>query len=189
MVGGPGGPGVLRRGWLRLVDGACPWGVIIVCPDRMGVTRYRLVIYPPGINETERRRLRVWRGWPRWGALLWIASSVILAGLIGPRTALGISTAALVGTGVAAFTRAGDVRARVRTLRATVMSGYPDPVSRDALRRLNTLAATLIEADDCRQLGLISPIEYEMTCWRVYDQIQPTTHSHPHRTHWWERAA
>ena len=186
MAGVPGGPGVLCRGWLRLVDGACPWGLFIVCPDRMGVTRYRLVIYPPGINETERRRLRVWRGWPMWGALLWIASYVILTGLIGPRTALGISTAAFVGAGVVAFIRAGDVRARVRTMRATVMSGYPDSLSQDARRKLRALAAMLIEADHRRQLGLLSPIEYEMTWWRVYDQIEPD-HSRPHRMHWWER--
>ena len=96
MAGVPPGSGVLRRGWLRLVDGACPWGSFFVCPDRMGVTRHRLVIYPPGINETERRRLRVWRGWPTWGALLWIASDGILTGPIGSRTALVISTAAFV---------------------------------------------------------------------------------------------
>jgi hypothetical protein len=154
----------------------------------MGVIRYRLVIYPPGISEAERRRLRVCRGWPMWGALLWIASYVILAGLIGPRTALAISTAAYVGAGVVTFMRAGDVRARVRTMGATVMSGNPDPVPRDARRKLKALAATLIEADEDRQVGLISEIEYEMTWWRVYDQIQPH-HSSPHRTHWWERTA
>jgi hypothetical protein len=176
---------VLRGGWLRLVDGACPWGSLVVCPDRMGVTRYRLVIYPPGISETERRRLRLWRGWPMWGALLWIASYVILTGLIGPRNALGISTAAYLGSGVVSFTRAGDVRARVRMMRATVMPGCHDPPSRDASRKLQALAATLIEADHHRQLGLISPIKYEMTWWRVYDQIEPD-HSRSHRAHWWE---
>ena len=173
----------LRRGWLRLVDGACPWGWFTVCPGRMGVTHYRLVIYPPGITETERRRLRVWRGWPMWGALLWIASYVVLTGLIEPRTALVISTAAVVGTGAVAFMRAGDVRTQVRAMRATVMSGYPDPLSEDARRKLLALADTLIEADHRRQLGLLSPIEYEMTWWRVYDQIKPD-HSRPHRTHW-----
>ena len=183
-----GGPGLLRRGWLRLVDGAYPWGSLFVCPDRMGVTRYQLVIYPPGISETERRRLRVWRGWPAWGALLWIASYIVLTGLIGPRTALVLSTAAYLGTGVVALMRAGDVRARVGTMRATVMSGYPDPPSRDACRKLQALAATLIEADQHRQLGLISPIEYEMTWWRVYDLIEPD-HFGPHRAHWWERTA
>ena len=183
-----GGPGLVRRGWLRLVDGAYRWGSIFVCPDRMGVTRYQLVIYPPGISETERRRLRVWRGWPAWGALLWIASYIILTEPIGPRTALVLSTAAYLGTGVVAFMRAGDVRARVRTMRATVMSGYPDPPSQDACRKLQALAATLIEADQHRQLELISPIEYEMTWWRVYDEIEPD-HCSPHRAHWWERTA
>jgi uncharacterized protein DUF6611 len=173
----------LRRGWLRLVDGACPWGWFTVCPGRMGVTHYRLVIYPPGITETERRRLRVWRGWPMWGALLWIASYVVLTGLIEPRTALVISTATFGGTGVVAFMRAGDVRARVREMRATVMSGYPDPLSRDARRKLLARADTLIEADHRRQLGLLSPIEYEMTWWRVYDQIKPD-HWRPHRRRW-----
>ena len=188
MAAMPRGPGILRRGWLRLVDGDCPWGSITVCPDRMGVVHYRLVIYPPGISETERRRLRVWRGWPMWGALLWMACYVILAGSIGPRTALAISTAAYVGTGVVAFVRAGGVRARVRAMRATVMSGYPNPLSQDARRKLRALAATLIEADHRRQHGLISPIEYEMTWWRVYDEIEPDR-LRTHRTHWWERIA
>jgi len=67
-----------------------------------------------------------------------------------------------------------------------VMSGYPDPLSQDARRELRVLAATLIEADDRRQLGLLSPIEYEMTWWRVYDQIEQD-HSRLHRMHWWER--
>jgi len=114
---------------------------------------------------------------------LWIASYVILTGLIEPRTALVISIAAVVGTGAVAFMRAGDVRTQVRAMRATVMSGYPDPLSEDARRKLLALADTLIEADHRRQLGLLSPIEYEMTWWRVYDQIKPD-HSRPHRTHW-----
>jgi hypothetical protein len=117
------------------------------------------------------------------GALLWIASYVILTGLIEPRTALVMSTGAVVGTGVVAFMWAGDVRARVRVMRATVMFGYPDPLSQDARRKLRALADTLIEADRRRQLGLLSPVEYEMTWWRVYDQIAPD-HSRPHRTHW-----
>ena len=66
------------------------------------------------------------------------------------------------------------------------MSGYHDPPSGDACRKLQALAATLIEADEHGQLEPISPIEYEMTWWRVYDQIEPD-HSGPHRAHWWER--
>lgn len=183
-----GGSGLLRRSWLRLLDGRCPWGSIDIWPDRMGVTRYRLVVYAPGISETERRSVRVWRGWPAWGALLLIASYVVLTELMDPWTALALSTAAYLGVGAAAFMRAGDARARVRTMSATVMSGYDDPPSRAACHKLTALAATLIEADQRRQLGLISPVDYEVTWWRVYDQIQPN-HPSPHRAHWWERTA
>ena len=157
-----------------------------MCRDRMGVTRYLLVVYPPGISATERRRLRVWRGWPAWGALLWIAWCSFLSDLIGPRTALAMSAAVYVGTGVVAFMLAGVVRTRVHAMRATVMSGYHEPRSRDACRKLQALAATLIEADQRRQLGVISPVEYEMTWWRVYDQMDCCG---PHRAHWWERSA
>ena len=58
----------LRRGWLRLLDGERPWGSLVVQPDRFGVTRYRLVVFPPGISEPERRWVRLARGWPMWGA-------------------------------------------------------------------------------------------------------------------------
>jgi hypothetical protein len=182
----PRRPGPLHRGWLRLRDGASPWGSIDVYPDRMGVTRYLLVVYPPGIDETERRRVRVWRGWPVWGALLWIASYAVITQLIDPRTALFFSTSAYLGTGATAFMQAGNARTRVRTMRATVMSGYHDPPSRAAHRKLQALAATLIEADQHRQLGLISAVEHEMIWWQVYDQIQPE-HASPHRAHWWQR--
>jgi hypothetical protein len=172
MEGIPRGPGVLRRGWSRLLDGDRPWGSIDIRPDRMGVTQYVLVVYPPGISEAERRSVRIWRGWPMWGALLWIASYVVLTQLIDPWTARALPTAAYLGAGIAAFVRAGDARTRVRTMKATVMSGFPDPSSRAICHKLQALAVTLTEADEHRQLGLISPIEYEMIWWRVYDQIQ-----------------
>jgi len=172
MEGTPRGPGVLRRGWSRLLDGDRPWGSIDIRPDRMGVTHYVLVVYPPGISEAERRSVRIWRGWPMWGALLWIASDVVLTHRVDPWAALALSTAACLGAGIAAFMRAGDARARVRTMKATVMSGFPDPTSRAICRKLQALAVTLIEADEHRKLGLISPIEYEMIWWQVYDQIQ-----------------
>ncbi len=63
------GSGLLRRGWLRLLDGDRSWGSIDIRPDRFGVTRYRLVVYPPGISESERRWVRVARGWPLMGAV------------------------------------------------------------------------------------------------------------------------
>jgi Family of unknown function (DUF6611) len=79
--------GLLRRVCLRLLDGGHPWGSLDLQPDRFGVIRHRLVVFPPGISESERRRVRVARGLPAWGAVMWIGCEISLGGLIEPRIA------------------------------------------------------------------------------------------------------
>ncbi|SIS23963.1 hypothetical protein SAMN05445060_4217 [Williamsia sterculiae] len=49
-----------------------PWGGYDICHGRHGMTRYRLVVCPPGITAGRRRRLVLWRNWPLWGAALWV---------------------------------------------------------------------------------------------------------------------
>jgi hypothetical protein len=176
-------PGVVGRCWLRLLDGDRQWGSVDIRPDRFGVIQYRLVVYPPGISEPERRRVRVWRGWPMWGALLWIVSEIVLTNVLDPWTTLAISTAAYLGTGVVTFVAAGDARARVRTMGAMVMAGYCDPLSRATCRKLQELAATLSEADEHRSHELISAAEHELVWWRVYDQMEPGRNA-AHRANW-----
>jgi hypothetical protein len=166
------GSGLLRRGWLRLLDGDRPWGSIDVRPDRFGVTRYRLVVYPPGISESERRRVRVARGWPLWGALAWVVCEIWLSHVTGPWAALAISTAAYAGSGLVAVAMAGAARTRVRTMAAMVMAGHHDPGSAATLDKLENLAAALMEADERLARGLISPANHEMVWWRVYDQME-----------------
>jgi hypothetical protein len=163
--------GLLRRSWLRVLDGDRPWGSIDVRPDRFGVTRYRLVVYPPGISESERRRVRVARGWPLWGAVLWVAGEIWLSHATDPWTALAISTAVYVGSGLVAVAMAGTPRTRVRTMAAMVMAGYHDPASAIARDRLENMASALLEADDRLARGLITPADHEMVWWRVYQQM------------------
>ncbi|HET6734813.1 DUF6611 family protein [Mycobacterium sp.] len=164
--------GLLRRGWLRVLDGDRPWGSIDITPDRFGVTRYQLVVYPPGISESERRRVRVARGWPLWGALVWVVCELALTNMTGPWAALAISTAVFACSGVAAMAMAGDARTRVRTMAALVMAGHHDPASAATRHKLETLASTLMEADDRRKRGQLTPAEHELTWWRVYDQME-----------------
>jgi hypothetical protein len=166
-----GRPGRLRHNVQRLFDGDRPWGSIDIRPDRFGVTRYRLVVYPPGISEPERRRVRVARGWPLWGALVWIVCEIILSHTIAPWAAFAMSTAVFIGSGMAAFWTAGAPRTRVRTMAAMVMAGHHDPVSGAVRDRLENLAGTLVNADECLAAGRISPAEHEMVWWRVYDQM------------------
>jgi hypothetical protein len=158
-----------------LLDGDRVWGSIEVRPDRFGMTRYRLVVFPPGISESERRRVRVARGWPLWGALVWIFCEIWLGHLTGPVTALVTSTAVCLGLGLAAMTKAGDTRRQVRTMGVMVMAGQHDPVSSALLHKLDMLAGALLEADEMLARGEISPSAHEMTWWRVYDQADQTS--------------
>jgi hypothetical protein len=169
------GPGLLRRGWLRMLDGERPWGSIDIRPDRFGVTRYRLVVYPPGISEPERRRVRIARGWPLWGALMWVLCEIWLSHVTGPWTAVAISTAIYLGSGLVALVAAGDPRTRVRTMAAMVMAGHLDPSSTAARDRLENLAASLMDGDERVARGEISPTDHEMIWWRVYNQMGRST--------------
>ena len=169
------GSGLLHRGWSRLLDGDRAWGSLEIRPDRFGLTRYRLVVFPPGISEAERRRVRVARGWPLWGAVVWVLCEICLSQTTGAWTAVIISTAVYAGLGVVTTTRAGDQRRRVRTVGAMAMAGQPDPVASALVHNLKHLACILLEADDLLARGEISPTTHEMTWWRVYDRMAPAS--------------
>jgi hypothetical protein len=168
-------PGLLQRGWRRALDGDRRWGSIDVRPDRFGVTRYHLVVFPPGISESERRLVRVARGWPLWGALVWVLCEVSLSHMTGPWTALAVSTASYLGLGLAAMMMAGDARRQVRTIGVMVMPGHHDPVSSALHDKLDHLAAALVEADELLARGEISATTHEMTWWRVYNEMDPSS--------------
>jgi hypothetical protein len=169
-------PGLLRRVCLRLLDGGHPWGSLDLQPDRFGVIRHRMVVFPPGISESERRRVRVARGWPAWGAVVWISCEISLSGLIEPRIAFAISTATCLALGLAARAVAGEPRTQVRTMAVTVMAGHRDAVSDATLDTLRNLAEMLFDADERRAKGQITAIEHEAIWWRVYDDQMASGH-------------
>jgi hypothetical protein len=160
----------LRRGWLRLLDGERPWGSLTVQPDRFGVTRYRLVVFPPGISEPERRRVRLARGWPMWGALVWLVCEAFLTQATGPWTALVISTSTVAAIGLFTTLAAGAPRTLVKSMAVTV-SAYHNPEAEATRDGLAKLALTLIDADERLERGQISAADHEMSWWRVYDEI------------------
>jgi hypothetical protein len=163
----------MRRAWQRLLDGDRPWGSIDIRPDRFGVTRYRLVVYPPGINESQRRRLRIWRGSPLWGALLWIVAQIVLSQFLDPWTALALASIVYIVSGAVALACAADLRSQVRTLGVTFMAGYSDRIAVDARNKLEAVAASLLEADERLRQGQISAADHELAWWQAYNQLTP----------------
>ena len=162
--------GSARRAWHRLLDGDRSWGSIDVRSDRFGVTRHRLVVFPPGISDVDRRWVRAARGWPLWGALVWIVAEIWLSHVTGPWKALALSIAIYLGLGLITVVMAGAVRRQVHTMVAMVMVGYRDPGSIANRDRLIELAARLMAADDDRAGGRISVAEHESVWWSVYDE-------------------
>lgn len=152
----------------RLLDGDQRWGSLDVVSNRFGVTTFRLVVYPPGITGVERRRLRVWRGWPLWGATLWVLCELLLVQLVGPWTALGMSTTAFVVSGAVALHLAGGARSEVRTLRVSLARGHEDLRARAVAATISRLTHAMADADDRLAEGAITVAEHEMVWWRVY---------------------
>ena len=92
-------------GWRRLLDGGRTWGSLDVSPSRYGVTRHRLVVFPPGISSDERVLLRLWRAWPIWATLMWLVMEMFLVPAIGSGAAVAISTTVCVSAVVATIVR------------------------------------------------------------------------------------
>jgi hypothetical protein len=166
-------PGLLPRWWSRLLDGGNRWGFARVQMDRFGVRRYLLVVYPPGISDTERRRLRMWRGAPIWGTALWVVSEIYLQQLSGAWEALAISSAMVISLVAAALFMAGDTRTKVRMVSVVTMPGQIDAATIAARDRLEALALKMLDADERVKAGRMSPLEHEALWWHVYDLLAP----------------
>ncbi len=147
------------------------WGTFTVYPARFGMTRYRLVVFPPGISEGQRRILRLWRAWPMWGAALWVSLQIggSLAGM--PETALIGGTMLVIAAGAMTFALAGDPRWQVRSMWAVSMAGYSHDEVDEGYRTLKAMAHTLDRADLALEEGRISAVEHEARWWAVYDAL------------------
>jgi hypothetical protein len=158
--------------WTLVLDGQHDWGSVDVSPTRYGVTRYRLVVFPPGIGTVERRLLRLWRAWPTWGTALWVLTQIVLGAVISPGEAFATSTIAYLAGGLFLFLRVADFRCRVRTLSVIRMVGYTDEGSGALFAEVKSLVAALYDADSQRDRGQSSPADHESTWRQVYGRLE-----------------
>ena len=164
-------PSAARRFWSRLLDGERIWGSVDTWHSRHGMTRHRLVVFPPGTNLAERRRLRLWRGWPLWGAVLWIASEVVLSNQLTPIPAVAASTTVYLLSGYFAFVVAGTSRTQIRIAVAITMSDLPDLDSQARRDDISGHAKLLLDADNRFATQHITAAEHEMIWSEVYRQL------------------
>lgn len=79
------------------------------------LVQYRLGIYPPGVTDSERSRLRAWHGSPVWSLLLWLFSAVVLSCLdLHPVIAAAVAGAVTGGAVMLAAHLAAPMRTRMR---------------------------------------------------------------------------
>jgi hypothetical protein len=163
-----------QRRWSRLLDGEHVWGSLDGSVNSDGFRSYRLVVFPPGISRAERRYLRMWWGWPTWGAMSWLALVVGSAAVLSTWTALAISTMAYLGAGALVRALAGNRRSQVRTLRAVRVRGHVDDPCAVNYSLLEAIASLLALADGARDQGRLSVIDHELVWWHVYDCLGRT---------------
>jgi hypothetical protein len=166
-------PGRLRRWYGQLLDGENRWGYVHIQIDRFGVKRYRLVVYPPGISDVQRRRLRVWRGAAIWGAALWVLSEILLEQVTGPLTALAVSTGGVLALAAVTMAKAGEMRTMVREMRVVTMPGLTEVATTGSRDELLSMAMTLTTADERVDEERMSPLEHEALWWQVYEKLAP----------------
>lgn len=175
MTHTPEGDSVLRRLWHRVLDGDTVWGSMAVRPQRWGATSYRIVIYPPGVSVEERRRVRIWRGFPEWGVLLWLSAAAALSGLTDPGTAAAIATTATLSAGATAFTRAKAHRKLVQSTELTLPYPNSDIAMLVRARLIESIGTAMNDADNQLRDGKLSPGDHEAIWWQAYDQLERET--------------
>lgn len=152
--------------WHRLIDGDRSWGSLHISATRYGVTRYRLVVFPPGLSTEQRRLLRVWRAWPTWGMAVWLVLEVALLPTMGTVAALTLSTFAAISAGAVSMACVDQFRREVRTLTVLRMAGVNDRETADIFTELKRHATALALAD--RHL---TGADHEAAMWRVYERM------------------
>jgi uncharacterized protein DUF6611 len=160
-----------RQHWRRWLDGGHTWGSLDVSLSRYGVTRYRLVVFPPGILAEDRMLLRAWRTWPAWGVAAFLILEILLVPSMSPGAALATSTGVLLGSGAVLMAMTATFRAGVRTLTVTRMAGARERDEAERLVRLQALTRELAFADRRLADGEISTVEHEAVVWDVYDRL------------------
>lgn len=160
----------------RLLDGGHTWGSLTVSPPRYGVSRYRLVVFPPGLSPEDRMLLRAWRTWPMWGVAVFLGLEILLPPVLGPGPALWLAAAVSLGAGAALMAMTGAHRREVHAMSVVRTACADDAQVAARYADLHAMADELAVADRKLAEGQIGAVEHELAVWGVYDRMADAHH-------------
>lgn len=154
----------------RLVDGEHPWGSAATYPERYGVTRFRLTVYPPAIDAGARRRLRAWRAWPALGL-----ACVLVAVPLATSIPWGVALAAALACYAAGFAVLASLSAPERRAVHELWAMDPgESATADELlaySRARVLGDLLCAADEALAQGTLSAAGHARVWGHVYREL------------------
>jgi hypothetical protein len=153
------------------VQGTHEWGEYFHTVERYGIVRRQVIVYPPGIDRTERGWLRAWRSWPLVGVATALLIAVGLSEVVSPSAGLALGAVGAVVLCTALAHRARRTRRLVRSVGGIDVPGMPDPVARRRFRGALAVADDHAYAEEAWRRGELSRIEYEGVWHTAYDEV------------------
>lgn len=159
-------------GWIfEHIDRGPTWGSIEVRPERYGVVRYRLTIYPPGTDMETRRWLTAQEAWCGSGLVCATVAAVLLMPAFPPAIALTISGALYLIGGVVIRRRTRTARRSSRRLFALEFGERSTAEELEHCACIRRAASIMADADSSLRAGELTPVEHEVVWARTFAEV------------------
>jgi hypothetical protein len=168
------------RSWLmdvtrRMSEGEYRWGRVDVTPPARGtLVWYRVCVYPPGTNASERRALTAYRDWPVLGAIIALVTLIAFGRMLPPTPLVVGLLVGYVGIYYLTARRTAILRGRSRTVTATFVILDNVVETYGAAETLSRVKVTFAELDASFSSGELSPAHYELAWASVFAGLPET---------------
>jgi hypothetical protein len=160
------------------------WGSLVGGPVWDGARHYRLVVYPPGSGDRDRRLLGALQWWPGAGPLLAVVAFALLAEPAGVPLSLGLAAALFLGPLLWLRHLARRPRRDLAVVHADYHYGPGTAADLARCRRVVALGSTLIEAERALSRGELTPVDFQ-PIWgdvhgeaRLLQTVRPASRNH-----------
>jgi len=139
----------------------CRWGSLVGGPLRYGGRAYRLVVYPPGTDDRDRRLLSALEWWPKGGPPFAVVAFAILGDPAGVPTSVGLAVALFLGPYLWLRHTVRRQRRDLAVVDADYLLEPATPEELDRCRRLVSMSSTLVDAERAFDRGELTPVDFQ----------------------------